>query len=167
MSPPQGPVPSAQTPRPRLGPPGTPPGPGFDEKGQIIRPGFARNNTGVMIVDDSVPTSPIATGNEEPPMGSSEDGITLADIPQLIEAEEARKQRRSLPSQSHVPLVAELTPLEQIIIKHSALLALSRSPIKNEFELDDLLEFIEIKKNNFWNKFFKQNKQKKGEAFVF
>lgn len=163
-SPPQVPMQPVQPGRPRPGPGPLPSGL-LDEKGQIIRPGFARNNTGVMIVDDSAPTSP-AGGNDEPPIGTSEDGITLADIPQLIEAEEARKHRRSLPSQSHVPLVAELTPLEQIIVRHSALLALSRSPIRNEFELDELLEFIENKKSNFWNKFFKQNKQKKGQSFV-
>lgn len=162
ISPPQGPMQPAQPARARPAAPGPLPSGLPDEKGQIIRPGFARNNTGVMIVDESAPTSP-AGGNEEAPMAASEDGITLADIPQLIEAEEARKHHRSLPSQSHVPLVAELTPLEQIIIRHSALLALSRSPIKNEFDLEDLLEFIEIKKSNFFAKFFKQNKQKKGE----
>ena len=151
--------------RPQLAPPGMlGVGAGLlDDKGQVIRPSFARNNTGVMIVDDSAPNSP-SGGVDEPPIGVPDDGITLADIPQLIEAEEARKHHRSLPSQSHVPLVAELTPLEMMIVKHSAILALYRSPLKNEFELDDLLEFVEVKKNNFWNKFFKGNKQKKGES---
>ena len=113
-----------------------------------------------MIVDDSAPNSP-SCGAEEPPLSAPDDGITLADIPQLIEAEEARKQHRALPSQSTAPLIAELTPLELMIVKHAALLALSRSPLKNEFELDDLLEFIEAKKGGFWNKLFKKDKQKK------
>ncbi|KAH8111025.1 RhoGAP-domain-containing protein [Phellopilus nigrolimitatus] len=147
--------------RPRLSPPGTLSGGLFDDKGQVLRPGFARNNTGVMIVDDSAPNSP-SGGIEDPSLSRPDDGITLADIPQLIEAEEARKQHRPLPSQSHIPLVAELTPLELMIVKHAALLALSRSPLKNEYDLDDLLEFIEVKKGGFWNKIFKANKQKKG-----
>ena len=152
---------SGQVVRPRLAAPGALPSGLFDERGQMLRPGFARNNTGVMIVDDSAPNSP-SGGAEEPPLSAPDDGITLADIPQLIEAEEARKQHRALPSQSTAPLIAELTPLELMIVKHAALLALSRSPLKNEFELDDLLEFIEAKKGGFWNKLFKKDKQKKG-----
>ncbi|KAL5513234.1 RGA1 [Sanghuangporus vaninii] len=147
--------------RPRLAAPGNLSGSLFDEKGQIIRPNFISNNTGVMIVDDSAPNSP-SGGADEPPMTVAQDGITLADIPHVIEAEEARKQHRALPSQSTVPTIAELTPLELMIVKHAALLALSRSPLKNDFELDDLLEFIEVKKGGFWNKFFKKDKQKKG-----
>ena len=119
-----------------------------------------------MIVDDSVPSSP-SGGADEPPMTVAQDGITLADIPHVIEAEEARKQHRALPSQSIVPTIAELTPLELMIVKHAALLALSRSPLKNEFEVDDLLEFIEVKKGGFWNKFFKKDKQKKGKEWYY
>lgn len=148
--------------RPRLAPPGQYSQSVADEKSQVIRPSFARGNTGVMIIDDSAPNSP-SGGVEESPLSAPEDGITLADIPQLIEAEEARKQHRALPYQSPIPLVAELTPLGLMIVKHSALLALYRSPLKNEFELDDLLEFIETKKGGFWNKLFKANKQKKGK----
>ncbi|EJD07623.1 RhoGAP-domain-containing protein [Fomitiporia mediterranea MF3/22] len=163
QGPPTSPLPQQQSQpgRPRLAAPGALPGGLFDDRGQALRPGFARNNTGVMIIDESAPNSP-SGGIEDPPIARSDDGITLADIPQLIEAEEARKQHRALPSQSTIPLIAELTPLELMIVKHAALLALSRSPLKNEFELDDLLEYIEVKKGGFWNKFFKKDKQKKG-----
>lgn len=168
QAPPTSPPPTHQQPaRPRLAAPGTLSGGLFDDKGQLLRPGFARNNTGVMIVDDSAPNSP-SGGNDEPPLSAPDDGISLADIPQLIEAEEARKQHRALPSQSHIPLVAELTPLELMIVKHAALLVLSRSPLKNECDLDDLLEFIEVKKGGFWNKLFKANKQqKKGGEIIY
>lgn len=168
QQPPTSPQPPSQSQgpptRPQLAPPGMLGAGGgiLDDKGQVIRPSFARNNTGVMIVDESAPNSP-SGGVDEPPLNAPDNGITLADIPQLLEVEEARQQHRALPSQSHVPLVAELTPLELMIVKHSAVLALCRSPLKNEFEIDDLLEFIEVKKNNFWNKLFKGNKQKKGK----
>ncbi|KAI5121611.1 hypothetical protein M0805_001143 [Coniferiporia weirii] len=150
--------------RPRLAPPGSLSGGLYGDGGQVLRPSFARNNTGVMIVDDSLPNSPSGV-YDGPSLSAPEDGITLADIPQLIEAEEARKQHRALPSQSHVPLIAELTPLELMIVKHAALLSLSRSPLKSEVDLDDLLEFIEVKKGGFWNKLFKANKQQKKGIF--
>lgn len=153
--------PSQQTPRSRPGAPGTLSGAPFEDRGQNLRPGMGRNTTGVMIVDDSAPNSPL--GGVESPLAPPDDVVTLADIPHVIEAEEARKQHRSLPSQSTIPLMGELGPLEQLIVKHAALLALSRSPVKSEVDLDDLLEFIEIKKESFWNKLFnKKEKQKKG-----
>ncbi|OCB86376.1 RhoGAP-domain-containing protein [Sanghuangporus baumii] len=98
------------------------------ERSQPVRPRLAAPGNlsgGVMIVDDSAPNSP-SGGADEPPMTVAQDGITLADIPHVIEAEEARKQHRALPSQSTVPTIAELTPLELMIVKHAALLALSR-----------------------------------------
>ena len=132
------------------------------------RPGYGRNNTGVMIVDESAPNSPAGGLVDSPLVGAPpEDVVTLADIPHVIEVEEARKQHRSLPSQSSVPLMGELGPLDQLIVRHAALLALSRSPIKNEVDLDDLLDFIEIKKGNFWNKLFKKDKQKKGMFMLY
>ncbi|TFK51741.1 hypothetical protein OE88DRAFT_1464684 [Heliocybe sulcata] len=131
---------------------------------QIVRPHFARSNTEVMIVDDSAPNSP-ANGPDEP-MPSVEDGITLADIPQLVEAAQAREQHRSLPRQTSVPYVAELSALELAIMKHAAVLALTKSPLKDQFDLDEILELIEVKKSGFWGKLFKgdnkKNVKKKG-----
>jgi hypothetical protein len=137
------------------------------QHGQIARPSSARNNTEVKIVDESIPNSP-AGGLEEPSMLSVDNGITLADIPHLMEVAQAREQQRSLPRESSIPCIAELSPLELAIMKHSAVLALHRSPLKEHFDLDEILESLEVKKGGFWNKLFKpgNNKnsvKKKGE----
>lgn len=124
------------------------------------RPSLARGNTEVMIVDESAPASP-AGGVEEPKLPGVEDGITLADIPQIVEAAQAREQHRSLPRQSSIPFISELTPLELAIVKHSAVLALQRSPLRESFDLDEILELVEIKKASFWNKIFKAGNEKK------
>ncbi|KIJ65689.1 hypothetical protein HYDPIDRAFT_110835 [Hydnomerulius pinastri MD-312] len=132
---------------------------------QPTRPQLVRNNTEVKIVDESAPNSP-ANGPEETPLHAPDDGITLADIPQLMEAAQAREQQRSLPRQSTIPNIAELSALELAIVKHSALLALQRSPLKDHIDLDELLELVETKKGGFWNKLFKagdkKNVKKKG-----
>ncbi|TFY64383.1 hypothetical protein EVJ58_g2663 [Rhodofomes roseus] len=138
----------------------TPPGTiDTSPQGQVIRPPFARNNTGVMIVDDSAPTSP--TGGVDDPVGGIEDGITLADIPQIVEAAQAREQRRSLPRQSSIPFIAELNTLELAVVKHCAVLALQRSPLRDQFDLDEILELVEMKKSSFWNRLFKPGNDKK------
>ncbi|KAI0954059.1 hypothetical protein AcW1_006672 [Taiwanofungus camphoratus] len=131
-----------------------------NQQGQVIRPPFARNNTGIMIVDDSAPTSP-AGGTDEPTVGGVEDGITLADIPQIVEAAQAREQHRSLPRQSSIPFIAELSNLELAIVKHCAVLVLQRSPLRDQFDLDEILELVETKKSSFWNKLFKPGNDKK------
>lgn len=92
--------------------------------------------------------------------GATGDGITLADIPSLMEAAQAREQHRSLPRESSVPYISELSTLELAIVKHCAVLALVRSPLKDSFDLDEILEMVETKKSTFWNKLF--NKGEKG-----
>ncbi|KAF8661306.1 hypothetical protein AX16_001404 [Volvariella volvacea WC 439] len=134
--------------------------------GQVIRPNLTRNNTEVMIVDESAPNSP-AGGDESQQIPSLDDGITLADLPQLMEVAQAREQQRSLPRQNSIPFVAELTPLELAIVKHSALLVLIRSPLKDQFDLDELLELVEIKKSGFWQKLFKGDKKNVKKKGVF
>ncbi|KAK7012274.1 LIM-domain-containing protein [Favolaschia claudopus] len=151
--------PSSRAPRPHLGP--MPP-----DNQQVLRPAFARNNTEVMIVDESVPNSP-AVGSEEQPRNPERDnGITLADIPQLMEVAQAREEQRSLPRENSIPYIAELSALELAIVKHSALLALTRSALRDQFDLDELIEMVETKKSGFWNKLFKagdkKNVKKKG-----
>lgn len=129
------------------------------------RPPLVRNNTEVKIVDDSAPNSPAAVP-EESPLRVPDDGITLADIPQLVEAAQAREQQRSLPRQSTAPHISGLSALELAIVKHSALLALLRSPIRDQVDSDEILELIETKKGGFWNRLFKagdkKNVKKKG-----
>ncbi|KAI0693199.1 RhoGAP-domain-containing protein [Cerioporus squamosus] len=128
---------------------------------QVIRPAFARGNTAIKIVDESGPSSPAGGAYDDTMVGGIEDGITLADIPQLVEAAQAREQRRSLPSQSSIPYIAELTPLQLAIVKYCAVLVLQRSPLRNEFDLDEILELVEVKKSSFWNKLFKPGNDKK------
>lgn len=139
---------------------------------QAVRTTIGRNNTEVKIVDESAPNSPAGVPDEPPPpLHDPDDGITLADIPQLMEAAQAREQQRSLPRQSTEPHVAELSALELAIVKHSAVLALQRSPLREQLELDELLELIETKKGGFWKQLFKagdkKNVKKKGEALRF
>ena len=121
-----------------------------------------------MIVDDSAPTSP-AGGMEEPKLPVTEDGITLADLPQIVEAAQFREQHRS---QSFVPYISGLKPLELVIVKHCAVLALARSPLRDSLDLDEILELVELKKASFWKNIFKagndkKNVKKKGEFVMF
>lgn len=153
-----------------------------------IRPSFARNNTQVLVIDDKAAESypdqmshgsPSALRSAQSPQGPEiespvdepgfpeDEGLTLADIPQLLESEQAREQHRSLPRQTGKPLLAELTPLELVIIKNFAVLALQRSALKDDFDLEEIVELIEVKKSTFWNRLFKgndkKNVKKKGE----
>ncbi|KAJ7834094.1 hypothetical protein B0H13DRAFT_2110113 [Mycena leptocephala] len=142
------PASTPRAPRPHLGqmPPDN------NQQGQVLRPAFARNNTEVMIVDESVPNSP--AGGDEQRNPALDNGITLADIPQLMEVAQAREEQ------------PELSALELAIVKHAALLALTRSALRDQFDLDELIELVETKKSGFWNKLFKagdkKNVKKKG-----
>jgi hypothetical protein len=125
------------------------------------RPLFNQNSNVYIVDEQSAPTSP--SQEESPrtiPRGNDE-GLTLADIPQLMEVEQAREQRRSLPRQGGKPLIAELSPLELAIIKHASVLALSRSTLKDHFDLDEILDMVEVKKSGFWGKLFKGGADKK------
>ncbi|KAI9464264.1 hypothetical protein F5148DRAFT_187508 [Russula earlei] len=137
--------------------------PGLLTPSSDSRPNYWRKNTEVKIVDEPVPSTPPGTA---PPEGSplsavtTPEGLTLADIPQLAEAAQAMEQRRSLPRQSMVPYVAELTPLELAIVRHAAVVVLYRSPLRDQVDLDDILEMVEAKKQGFWGKLFKGNDKK-------
>ncbi|KAF5355304.1 hypothetical protein D9758_005981 [Tetrapyrgos nigripes] len=140
-------------------------------QGQVIRPAFARNNTEVMIVDDSAPNSP-AIGPDDLRDGMlsmpPDQTITLADIPQLMEAAQAREQQRSLPRLNSIPCIAELSALELAIVKYSALVVLTKSPLKDMIDLE-LLEMVEAKKTGFWKTLLgradKKNTKKKPGVF--
>ena len=58
-------------------------------------------------------------------------------------------------------MIGELTPLELAIVKHFAALYLSRSPLKDVFDIDDYIELLEMRKNSFWGKIFKGGADKK------
>jgi hypothetical protein len=211
----QGPATSSSPPSrqgtPRAAPGRLPP----DPQNQGLRPSLGRNNTDVMIVDESAPSSPAGgeRGDESSLQSSQglqqqqqpqhplypsqnqqqyqqayqqqqlqqhvhqpgtipkrDDALSLADIPQLMEVAQAREQQRSLPREGATPFIAELSALELAIVKHSAVLALMRSPLKDCFDLDEILEMIESKKSGFWNKLFKgdkKNVKKKGGVFFY
>lgn len=130
------------------------------EPGSIvpIRPAFARHNTDVKIREDGPLRQP--SGDELPRDTRSEDGITLADIPHILEAEQAREQHRPLPSEG-TRCISELSALELFIVKHMAVMYLQQSALRDHVNLDDLIEFIETRKNTFWGKIFKGGKDKK------
>lgn len=151
-------APQGRPPRPTLNPPPLTPSPAAES-----RPDYFRKNTEVKIVDEPTPSTPPATVQSEGgPLGSvpTLEGLTLADIPQLAEAAQAMEQRRSLPRQSIAPYVAELTPLELAIVRHAAVVVLYRSPLRDQMDLDEILEMVEEKKQGFWGKLFKGNDKK-------
>jgi len=127
--------------------------------GQVLRPAFARNNTEIMILEDSTPNSP--TGGEESRFDPANESkaFSLGDIHSIVEAVQAREQHRSLPRETSLPYIAELSALELAIAKHFAVLALTRSPLKDSFDLEELLEMVEPKKSNFWQKLFRGDKK--------
>lgn len=134
------------------------------------RPGYNRTNTAIRVVEDQPLLENGAfrdmdlLGSERSPT-QDEDGITLADLHQVMEAEQAREQHGSVPRHSQM-LLSELSALEYFIVKHAAAITLASDlPPYRDFEaagLDELLDIIDAKKNNFWGKLFKgANKDKK------
>jgi hypothetical protein len=79
----------------------------------------------------------------------------LADIPQLVQVAQARAQHRSLPRESAIPFIAELDALELAIVKHSAAVVLSKSSLKDQMDMDEIFDLLEMKKGGFWNRLFK------------
>jgi hypothetical protein len=153
-------APQARPPRPTLNPPPLTPSPAAESRPDYFR---KNTNTEVKIVDEPTPSTPPATvQSESDPLGSvpTLEGLTLADIPQLAEAAQAMEQRRSLPRQSIAPYIAELTPLELAIVRHAAVVVLYRSPLRDQLDLDEILEMVEVKKQGFWGKLFKGNDKK-------
>jgi hypothetical protein len=145
------------------------------DQGQNLRPSLARSGgSEVMIVDESAPNSPAGGAEDAGVLGPGsigkqrDDALTLADIPQILEVAQAREQQRSLPRENATPYLAELSTLELAIVKYSAVLALARSPLKDNFDMEEILEMVETKKSGFWNKLFKGDKKnvKKKGAFV-
>jgi hypothetical protein len=125
---------------------------------QGFKPPYAKGHNEVKIIEDSAPNSPSLTYDDYPPEmqpPSTEDGITLADIPQLVQVAQARAQHRQLPRESAIPFIAELNALELAIVKHSAAVVLSKCPLKDQMDMDEIFDLLEMKKGGFWNKLFK------------
>ena len=126
----------------------------FDAQG--FKPPYARGNSEVKIIEDSAPSSPsLANDDQSIQPASADEGITLADIPQLVQVAQARAQHRQLPRESAIPFIAELSALELAIVKHSAAAVLTKSPLKDQMDMDEIFDLLEMKKGGFWNKLFK------------
>ena len=136
-----------------------------------VRPSFARANTQVRIVDEQ---SPVVSPSSDPghggvPAHGHADGLTLADLSQLMEVEQAREQHRARSGSSLKPLVCELPPFHAFIAKHVALVLIERSAMREHCP-ENLSDLIEGKKNTFWGKLFKgtnEKEKKKKQAGVF
>lgn len=124
-----------------------------------IRPAFARHNTDVRIQDQGPLRQP--SGDDSGHMiADPDEQLTLADIPQLLQQEQAREQHRQLPTFDG-KAIADLSALELFVIKHLAVLMLQQGPLKDVVPFDELIDFIDIRKNTFWGKLFKGGKDKK------
>lgn len=84
-----------------------------------------------------------------------------------MEAEQAREQHGDLPRHTQM-LLSELSALEYFIVKHAAAITLASDlPPYSDFDaagLDELLDIIDAKKNNFWGKLFKGSSKDKKEV---
>lgn len=144
----------------------------------VIRPPFARNNTSVMIINENKNVHPadhhlhnnnhhhgnVNTSNEDQAAEmlavmkvhhQEDDAITLGDISIL-----ADQAIRDLSTADDRPLLCTLNPLQSLIIRHFALLQLQKSPLAHLIELDEVLELLEARKSQWWNKIFKGNVKK-------
>lgn len=120
----------------------------------VLRPPFARNNTSVMIINennDDQPSDMMAATT----IHQEDDAITLGDI--SILADQAIRERS--PGDER-PLLCALNPLQSLIVRHFALLQLQKSGIGHLIELDEVLELLEARKSQWWNKIFKGNAKK-------
>ncbi|KAG8835563.1 hypothetical protein FRC17_002483 [Serendipita sp. 399] len=126
---------------------------------QPHRPSIPHTNTQVHITEHSAPPQSPSYIPRDP---NAEDGITLADIPQFIEA----TQNRSLPGLRGRPHITELSPQELLLVKYAALLIIAKSPIGDPALVEEMIDFLDMKKGGFWNKLFnkgdKKNFKKKG-----
>ncbi|KWU43106.1 LIM domain-containing protein [Rhodotorula sp. JG-1b] len=129
------------------------------------RPTMDRRTTAVRIVDDpGLPghqPEPDGLGGQREPT-QDEDGLTLADLPKALEAEQKRAAApdgylRPAPVSVGSRLLSELSALESFIVKHVAAVLLSSdtSPLRDIVTLDELLDIIDARKNTFWGKLFK------------
>ncbi|ODN74597.1 hypothetical protein, variant [Cryptococcus amylolentus CBS 6039] len=124
----------------------------------VLRPPFARNNTNVMIVKENS-----GEGASSPPQAmlgmrkvsapKDDDAITLADISMLAGAGKDRQPDSR-------PLMSSLTNVQSVIIRHFALLQLQKTALAPLFDLDEMLDLLDGRKGQWWNKIFKGNAKK-------
>lgn len=125
---------------------------------------MGRALTAVRVIEDTAlspslePSSAFAS-----PTSVNEEGITLADLPQVMEAEQARTEHRMPPRPAHGVLLSELSALELIVVKHAAALMIvsETSPLKDIIQMEEVMDLVDFRKNTFWGKFFKGGQDKK------
>ncbi|OCF41947.1 rho GTPase activator [Kwoniella heveanensis CBS 569] len=126
----------------------------------VLRPPFARNNTSVLIINENAEDLNNPNNMVMPTITPEDDAITLGDIPML--ADPSSRPRHA----DERPLLSSLNPLQSVILKHFALLQLQKTGLGHLIELDEVLELLEVRKNQWWNKIFKgtakKDQKKKG-----
>lgn len=118
-----------------------------------IRAPFARHNLDVLVREDDARTPPL-------PSDSANEGITLADIPMILQAEHDREQRVS--GEAARRPVSSLSSEELLVLKYVALVRLQQSVLGDQLRMDELLELLEVRKSTFWGKLlFKGGKDRR------
>ena len=117
-----------------------------------VRAPFARHNTDILVREDNAssitPSDPL----------THDEGITLADIPMILQAE---RERERMPHEREHRPVSSLAPEELLVLRYVALAQLQRSAIAEHVDIDDLLETLEVRKSTFWGKFFRGGKERR------
>lgn len=138
----------------------------------VERPAYNRSQSAVRVVDDD--DTPLAQHREDLKLKEAarndQDGLTLADLPHAMAHEQALKEqqrqdgRKQKPvSPRHAQFLSELSALEYMLVKHAATLMLPAedSPFRDIASQEELVDLVEMRKNNFWSKFFKPQDNKK------
>lgn len=146
----------------------------------LERPSFNRSLTAVKVIDDDSnntnnndtgpSTSKESARSREMQQAADAEGFTMIDLPAREMAREhtaVTQRRRAVSSRTRSPrqpnLLSELSALEYMLVKHAAALMLTAesSPFRDVVHFEDLLELVEMRKANFWSKFFKPQDNKK------
>ena len=121
------------------------PHPGEAENGVEQRRSLPRRSIDVQKL------SKLAVKQRRPvPLVPTDKGFTLADT-QPLKGWPSTERHRSTPPLNltpYVPYVAELTPLELAIVRHAAVAVLYRSSLRDEMDLAQILEILEVKRPN-------------------
>ncbi|WFD31085.1 Rho-type GTPase activating protein Rga1 [Malassezia sp. CBS 17886] len=121
-----------------------------------VRAPFTRNNTDVLVREEG----PSDTERDRVHGGriAGDEGLTLADIPLILQAEQGREQQGAAPARV---AISSLSLEEMYLLKHVALLRLQRSVLMELVAGDEVLEFIQVRKPTFWGKLFKGGKDRR------
>ena len=93
----------------------------------------------------------------------SEEGLTLADIPMILQAEQDREQLGGAGAAElrERRTYSSLSPEEMFVLKHLALVRLQQSALGEWVAAENLLELVDVRRNTFWGKLFKGGKERR------